>query len=90
MSNNHDDYKEFEIHPDMPKYFPQSHACDYKKVSIKRETVISVLEDNQDPEGFLVVTTCGKLHIKAAKDDLLSWLDRGPTAKDKKESNGSD
>ncbi len=83
MSNN-DDYKEFEIHPDMPKIFPSSSACDYKKVSIRRDTVKSVREDNEDPEGFLILTTCGKLHVKADYEDLMAWLQRGVTAKDKK------
>ena len=82
MGLKNNDFKEFEIHPDMPKYFPNSHACDYKKVHIKRDTVISVLADNEDPDGFLIDTTCGKLHVKANKQELLDWLKRGPTAKD--------
>ena len=85
MTARNDDFKEFKIHPDMPKYFPGSHACDYEKVSIRRDTVKSVREDSEDPRGFLIITTCGKLHVKSNKKDLLDWLNRGPTAKDLKE-----
>ena len=63
-------YKTFDVHPDAGKTvggFQQ----DWSRVTVARDTITRVKEDNEDPDGFLLETTGGPLHVKAKRDEYL-------------------